>query len=98
MPVHIQRDGNIAVPQPGLNVFDIAATFAERIHRAVPQIVEAASQTMGLNHTPEVVGQSPGQWAYRLLYSIHTRNPYRTGQTTYGFAPVRLSLPADNPA
>lgn len=57
MAVYIERGRNIAVPQPCLNVLHIAAALAERIHRAVPEVVEADNGHIVCHqHPPEVVG------------------------------------------
>ena len=56
VPIHIQRSGYITVSQPCLYILNVTAALAQSVHRTVPQIMETASQTMGLDHSPEVVG------------------------------------------
>ena len=57
MAVYVQRSGNIAMPQPCLDVLGVTASLAQSVNGRMSQIMEADHRELGaLQYPLEVVG------------------------------------------
>ena len=49
MTIHVQRRGNVAATQPGMDIFRVTSTLAQRIDSRMTQIMEADDRKTNLS-------------------------------------------------